>query len=348
MSDFLKVGLVGYGYASKTFHAPLIAGTSNVELVAISSSDTEKVRKDWPTVTVVSSPEALFSDPDIDLIVIPTPNDTHYPLAQKALAAGKHVVVDKPFTITVEEAEALKKQAEEANLLLSVFHNRRWDAGFLTVKSLIQENRLGKLKYYESHFDRYRPVVRQRWREAARAGGGIWYDLGPHLLDQAVQLFGKPHAITVDLGMIRPNAEAVDYFHAQLNYPDLKVVLHATTVAAAESPIYILHGMEGSYVKYGLDTQEERLKAGERPPRTDWGYDVRDGSVTLSQEDDLITQIIPTLPGNYGAYYAAIRDAIVAGKPNPVTANEAILIMKLIEAGEKSAKEQRTILIDWE
>ncbi|MGJ0623455.1 oxidoreductase [Xenorhabdus bovienii] len=348
MSDFLKVGLVGYGYASKTFHAPLIAGTSNVELVAISSSDTEKVRKDWPTVTVVSSPEALFSDPDIDLIVIPTPNDTHYPLAQKALAAGKHVVVDKPFTITVEEAEALKKQAEEANLLLSVFHNRRWDAGFLTVNSLIQENRLGKLKYYESHFDRYRPVVRQRWREAAGAGGGIWYDLGPHLLDQAVQLFGKPHAITVDLGMIRPNAEAVDYFHAQLNYPDLKVVLHATTVAAAESPIYILHGMEGSYVKYGLDTQEERLKAGERPPRTDWGYDIRDGSMTVSQGDDLITQIIPTLPGNYGAYYAAIRDAIVAGKPNPVTANEAILIMKLIEAGEKSAKEQRTILIDWE
>ncbi|MCP9266917.1 oxidoreductase [Xenorhabdus sp. XENO-1] len=348
MSDFLKVGLVGYGYASKTFHAPLIAGTSNVELVAISSSDTEKVRKDWPTVTVVSSPEVLFNDPDIDLIVIPTPNDTHYPLAQKALAAGKHVVVDKPFTITVEEAEALKKQAEEANLLLSVFHNRRWDAGFLTVNLLIQENRLGKLKYYESHFDRYRPVVRQRWREAAGAGGGIWYDLGPHLLDQAVQLFGKPHAITVDLGMIRPNAEAVDYFHAQLNYPDLKVVLHATTVAAAESPTYILHGMEGSYVKYGLDTQEERLKAGERPPRTDWGYDVRDGSVTLSQGDDLITQIIPTLPGNYGAYYAAIRDAIVAGKPNPVTANEAILIMKLIEAGEKSVKEQRTILIDWE
>ncbi|CDH04557.1 putative NAD(P)-binding dehydrogenase, with glyceraldehyde-3-P dehydrogenase-like and NAD(P)-binding domains [Xenorhabdus bovienii str. oregonense] len=348
MSDFLKVGLVGYGYASKTFHAPLIAGTSNVELVAISSSDTEKIRKDWPTITVVSSPEALFSDPDIDLIVIPTPNDTHYPLAQKALAAGKHVVVDKPFTITVEEAEALKKQAEEANLLLSVFHNRRWDAGFLTVMSLIQENRLGKLKYYESHFDRYRPVVRQRWREAAGAGGGIWYDLGPHLLDQAVQLFGKPHAITVDLGMIRPNAEAVDYFHAQLNYPDLKVVLHATTVAAAESPIYILHGMEGSYVKYGLDTQEERLKAGERPPRTDWGYDIRDGNVTVSQGDDLITQIIPTLSGNYGAYYAAIRDAIVAGKLNPVTADEAILIMKLIEAGEKSAKKQRTILIDWE
>ncbi|PHM74204.1 oxidoreductase [Xenorhabdus kozodoii] len=346
MSDFLKVGLVGYGYASKTFHAPLIAGTPNIELVAISSSDSDKVKKDWPAISVVSSPDVLFNDPNIDLIVIPTPNDTHYPLAQKALAAGKHVVVDKPFTITVEQAHSLKEQAEEANLLLSVFHNRRWDSGFLTVKSMIKENKLGALKYYESHFDRYRPAVRQRWREAAGAGSGIWYDLAPHLLDQAVQLFGKPQAITTDLGMIRPNAETADYFHAQLTYPDLKVVLHATMLAAAESPIYTLHGMAGSYTKYGLDPQEERLKAGKRPPRADWGYDARDGYVTLSQEDNLVTNVIPTVPGNYGAYYAAIRDAILFGKPNPVTASEAILIMKLIEAGEKSAKEQRTILID--
>ncbi|MDC9592395.1 oxidoreductase [Xenorhabdus sp. IM139775] len=346
MSDFLKVGLVGYGYASQTFHAPLIMGTPNVELVAISSSDADKVKKDWSKISVVSSPEALFNDPNIDLIVIPTPNDTHYPLTQKALAAGKHVVVDKPFTITVEQANSLKKQAEEAKLLLSVFHNRRWDSGFLTVKSIIQENKLGALKYYESHFDRYRPAVRQRWREAAGAGSGIWYDLAPHLLDQAVQLFGKPHAITTDLGMIRPDAETADYFHAQLTYPDLKVVLHATMLSAVESPIYTLHGLAGSYTKYGLDPQEERLKAGERPPRADWGYDARDGYVTLSQDNDLVTKVIPTVPGNYGAYYAAIRDAILFGKPNPVTASEAILIMKLIEAGEKSAKEQRTILID--
>ncbi|MBD2799336.1 oxidoreductase [Xenorhabdus sp. M] len=346
MSDFLRVGLVGYGYASKTFHAPLIVGTPNVELVAISSSNAEKVKKDWPEVSVVSSPEALFNDPNIDLIVIPTPNDTHYPLAQKALSAGKHVVVDKPFTIMVEQAESLKKQAEDAGLLLSVFHNRRWDSGFLTVQSLIKENTLGALKYYESHFDRYRPDVRQRWRESAGVGSGIWYDLAPHLLDQAVQLFGKPQAITADLDMIRPNAETADYFHAQLSYPNLKVVLHASMLAAAESPIYTLHGMAGSYVKYGLDPQEERLKMGERPPQEEWGYDARDGYVTLSQNDGLITQVIPTLPGKYGAYYAAIRDAILFGKPNPVTASEAILIMKLIESGEKSAREQRTILID--
>ncbi|EQB99382.1 oxidoreductase [Photorhabdus temperata] len=345
MSDLLKVGLVGYGYASKTFHAPLIAGTAGVRLVAISSSNAEKVKSDWSNIAVVSHPEDLFNDPEIDLIVIPTPNDTHYPLAQKALAAGKHVVVDKPFTITVEQAESLKQQAEQAGLLLSVFHNRRWDSGFLTIKSLIRENRLGKLRYFECHFDRYRPVVRQRWREAAGEGSGIWYDLGPHLLDQAVQLFGKPQSITADLGMIRPNAEAVDYFHVLLNYPDIKVVLHATTLAAAESAVYTLHGMEGSYVKYGLDPQEERLKVGERPPQADWGYDIRDGVVTLSREDELVTEYIPTLPGNYSAYYAAIRDAITIGKPNPVTASEAIQIMKLIEAGTESAKQQRTVII---
>ncbi|NHB97502.1 oxidoreductase [Photorhabdus stackebrandtii] len=345
MSDLLKVGLVGYGYASKTFHAPLIAGTAGARLVAISSSNAEKVRSDWPNIAVVSQPEDLFNDPEIDLIVIPTPNDTHYPLAQKALAAGKHVVVDKPFTITVEQAESLKQQAEQAGLLLSVFHNRRWDSGFLTIKSVIKENRLGRLRYFESHFDRYRPVIRQRWREAAGEGSGIWYDLGPHLLDQAVQLFGKPQSITADLGMIRPQAEAVDYFHVLLNYPGIKVVLHATTLAAAESAVYTLHGMEGSYVKYGLDPQEERLKVGERPPHADWGYDIRDGIMTLSREDELVTEYIPTLPGNYSAYYAAIRDAITIGKPNPVTASEAIQIMKLIEAGIESAKQQRTVAV---
>ncbi|MCC8376132.1 MULTISPECIES: oxidoreductase [Photorhabdus] len=345
MHELLKVGLVGYGYASKTFHAPLIAGTAGIRLVAISSSNAEKVKSDWPNIPVVPRPEDLFNDPEIDLIVIPTPNDTHYPLAQKALAAGKHVVVDKPFTITVEQAESLKEQAEKANLLLSVFHNRRWDSGFLTIKSLIEENRLGKLRYFESHFDRYRPVIRQRWRETAGQGSGIWYDLGPHLLDQAVQLFGKPQSITADLGMIRPQAEAADYFHVLLNYPVIKVVLHATTVAAAESAVYTLHGMAGSYVKYGLDPQEERLKAGERPPHADWGYDIRDGIVTLSRGDELVTEYVPTLPGNYSAYYAAIRDAITLGKPNPVTASEAIQIMKLIEAGIQSAKQQRTVAI---
>ncbi|EKT63240.1 oxidoreductase [Providencia burhodogranariea] len=347
MSTPIKVGIVGYGYASKTFHAPFIATLQGYELTAISSSNPDKVSADWPNVAVVSSPEELFSNPEIELVIIPTPNDTHYPLASEALAAGKHVVVDKPFTITVEEAQALQKQAQDAGKLLSIYHNRRWDAGYLTLKKLLADGSLGDIKYYESHFDRYRPVTRQRWRESAAAGGGIWYDLGPHLLDQALQFFGKPKSITADLGIIRPAAEAVDYFHAILEYTDKKVILHSTTVAAAESPLYVVHGMKGSYVKYGLDSQEDCLKSGQLPIIENWGEDKRNGFVTLSQGDDLITQELINEKGNYGGYYLAIHDAIRHGAANPVLPQEAIDIMKVIEAGILSNKEKCTVNIDF-
>lgn len=347
MSAPIKVGIVGYGYASKTFHAPFIATLPEYELTAISSSNPDKVTADWPNVAVVSSPEQLFSNPDIELVIIPTPNDTHYPLASEALAAGKHVVVDKPFTITVEEAQALQQQAIKAGKLLSVYHNRRWDAGYLTVKKLFADGSLGDIKYFESHFDRYRPQPRQRWRESAAVGGGIWYDLGPHLLDQVLQFFGKPKSITADLGRIRPGSEAVDYFHVQLGYANTKVVLHATTVAAAETPLYVIHGMQGSYVKYGLDSQEDCLKNGRRPTDAKWGEDKRNGILTLSQGSDLITQELPNELGNYGGYYLAIYEAIRNGAANPVLPQEAINVMMLIEAGIQSAKEKCTIELDF-
>ena len=177
MSDKLRVGLMGYGFASKTFHAPLIAGTPDVELAAVSSSDEAKVHADWPQVKVVAEPQALLDDPTLQLIVIPTPNDTHFPLAKAALNAGKHVVVDKPFTVTLSQARELEALAKAKGLLLSVFHNRRWDSDFLTLKQLLKDGTLGEVRYFESHFDRFRPEVRQRWREMKGAGSGIWYDL---------------------------------------------------------------------------------------------------------------------------------------------------------------------------
>lgn len=198
MNDNVRVGLIGYGYASKTFHAPLIAGTPGMELAVISSSDAGKVHADWPGMPVVSDPKQLFNDPHLDLIVIPTPNDTHFPLAKPALEAGKHVVVDKPFTVTLSQARKLETLAKSAGLVLSVFHNRRWDSDFLTLKQIIAEGQIGEVVYFESHFDRFRPQVRDRWREQAGPGSGIWYDLAPHLLDQAVQLFGLPVSINVD------------------------------------------------------------------------------------------------------------------------------------------------------
>lgn len=343
MAETLRVGLVGYGYASKTFHAPLIAGTPGLELAAVVSSDAGKVHADWPALPVVSEPQALFNDPTLDLIVIPTPNDTHYPLAQQALAAGKHVVVDKPFTVTLSQARALQQQAQQRGLLLSVFHNRRWDSDFLTLKTLLQEGSLGEVVYFESHFDRFRPQVRQRWREQGGAGSGIWYDLGPHLIDQALQLFGKPQTLFVDLGQLRPGSQSVDYFHALLQYGKRRVVLHGSMLAAAEGPRYIVHGTQGSYIKYGLDPQEDRLKAGDRLPQADWGYDMRDGVVTLSRDDVLAEQPLLTLPGNYPAYYAAIRDAINGDGANPVPAAEAIAVMEMIELGIESDKQQTAL-----
>ena len=183
MSDKLRVGLMGYGFASKTFHAPLIAATPGVELAAISSSDATKVHADWPSVQVVADPQALLDDPTLQLIVIPTPNDTHFPLAKAALNAGKHVVVDKPFTVTLSQARELDALAKAKGLLLSVFHNRRWDSDFLTLKTLLADGTLGDVRYLESHFDRFRPEVRQRWREMKGPGSGIWFDLGSHVLD---------------------------------------------------------------------------------------------------------------------------------------------------------------------
>ncbi|MBK0030799.1 oxidoreductase [Erwinia sp. S43] len=343
MTDKIRVGLVGYGFASKTFHAPLIAGTAEMELAAVSSSDATKVHVDWPSVQVVADPQALFDDPTIQLIVIPTPNDTHFPLAKAALDAGKNVVVDKPFTVTLSQARELDALAKAKGLLLSVFHNRRWDSDFLTVKSLLADGTLGEVRYFESHFDRFRLEVKQRWREQKGPGSGIWYDLGPHLIDQALQLFGSPVAINVDTTELRPGAQTTDYFHATLIYPQRRVVLHGSMLVAAESPRYQIHGTQGSYVKYGLDPQEDALKAGARPPQEDWGYDMRDGVVTLVNGDVLAEKTLLTIPGNYPAYYAAIRDALNGVGENPVKAEEAIQVMELIELGLQSAEKRQTL-----
>lgn len=334
MADTIRVGLLGYGYASKTFHAPLIAATPGMTLVAVSSRHPEKVHEDWPSVRVAEKPEGLFDDPEIDLIVIPTPNDTHFPLAKRALEAGKHVVVDKPFTVTLSQAYELHQVAVHMGKVLSVFHNRRWDSDFLTLKHLVQSGVLGEVVYMESHIDRYRPEIRQRWREDGSEGSGIWYDLGPHLIDQALQLFGAPVAIHADLAQLRPGGKSADYFHATLIYPQRRVVLHGTLLAVAETARYIVHGCHGSYVKYGIDPQEAKLKAGHMPDDdTLWGHDERDGVLTLNREGLAVEEAMMTIPGDYTAYYAAVRDALNGQGDNPVPVAQAIKVMELIELG---------------
>ncbi len=346
MTQTLRVGIIGFGYAAATFHAPLIACVPGLSLSAISSSDPGKVRADWPDVDVCSTPEALLARPDIDLVVIPTPNDTHFPLAAKALAAGKHVVVDKPFTLTSVEARELIARGREAGRLLSVFHNRRWDADFLTLRQIIAAGQLGRLTHFESHFDRYRPEVRARWREAAGTGSGLWYDLGAHLVDQTLQLFGSPQSISLDLARQRDGALTDDWFHAVLRYGRLRVILHASALVPDLGPRYVLHGTAGSFVKYGLDPQEDALKAGRRPGTADWGADPLPGALTLWRDGHVEEAEVAGLPGDYTHYYAGMRDAIRAGAANPVPAEDALRVIRLIELGRQSATEGRVVAVD--
>ena len=343
MTKTLKVGIVGYGYATATFHAPLISSVPGIELLAIASSDASKVHAVLPHVTVCESPQALFARTDIDLVIIPTPNDTHYALAAQALAAGKHVVVDKPFTLNVADALDLIARADAAQRVLSVFHNRRWDADFLTVQKLLSEGVLGRVTHFESHFDRYRPEVRNRWREAGGPGSGLWYDLGPHLLDQALCLFGMPQTISLDTATQRDKAVADDWFHAILRYDNLRVVLHGSALVAHQGPRFAIHGTQGSFTKYGLDPQEDALKTGARPGDVNWGIDTQPGQLDVLRGSWMQQSAVVSEQGDYARFYAQMRDAIVHGQANPVPASEALQVMQLITLGKTSFAEGRVL-----
>ena len=327
----ISVALIGYGYAGSTFHAPLIAGVEGLRLAAVFSGHAAKVHADWPEVFVSDEINEVLDFPGISLVVIATPNASHFDLARRALLAGINVVVDKPFTVTVDEARELDSLASRQGLLLSIFHNRRWDADFLTLRSLIAEGRLGQVNFLESRIDRFRPLVRDRWRESSGIGGGLWYDLGPHLLDQALQLFGSPSEIQSTLEIQRHGGQAVDFFRVRLIYPGLQVVLQGSMLGIDDGLRFIVQGSKGCYIKHGMDPQETALKCGDRPPQTNWGKDARDGVLWANCASGFEQETIPTLPGDYCQYYRAIRDALLIGAPNPVSAKQGVEIMRLME-----------------
>lgn len=332
----LKVGVVGFGYASARFHAPLIQASPGLSLTAVASSAPERVRRALPNADIYARPSDLYARPDIDLVVVATPNDTHFSLARAALEAGKHVVIDKPFVLDTTEGCELIELAERKSLQLSVFHNRRWDGDFLTVRALLDENLLGRVVHFESHFDRYTPVSVNRWRESAVAGAGLWYDLGPHLLDQALQLFGKPTAIWLDVAQQRGGVHADDWFHAVLRYGSMRAVLHASALTAQPGPRFTIHGTRGTYIKHGLDAQEAALGAS-AALEPGWSDDSCQGWLTLATNSGLANYRHPTCPGAYTRYYAGMREAILSGVPVPVTARSACDVVGLIEAGMQSA-----------
>ena len=342
----LRVGIVGFGYATKTFHAPLVMATEGLELVAISSRRPEEVRAALPDVQCVPSVDALLDLPALDIIVIPTPNDTHFALAKRALERGRHVVVDKPFTLSVDEAKTLTALAQDKGVVLSVFHNRRWDSDFLTLQQMLTQKALGTVVEAELRFDRYRPDVRPRWREQDVPGGGLWYDLGPHLLDQALQLFGMPESLQADIAALRPGAVSDDYANVTLFYPQRRVILHASMLVAVDMPHYAVHGTAGSFVKYGLDVQEDQLKEGKVPGSAGWGVDPQCATLKVRHSDGVLTdKTCASIPGDYRQYYQQLCAAVRGEGQNPVTPEEALRVIHLIEVAVAAAQQHARLPI---
>ena len=343
----LRVALVGYGNAGRIFHAPLISGMPGLALSHVVSSKPQAVLADWPLVKVLAQPEHAFADPEVDMVVIATGNESHFPLAHAALLAGKHVVIDKPCTVTLEQTQTLLALAKAQGRVLTVFQNRRWDADFLGLQEVIQSGELGRIVYFESHFDRYRPVVPSRWREQDLPGSGLWFDLGAHLVDQALVLFGMPQDVVLDTACHRDGALVNDYFHAQWRYPQdsagdhpgLRVILHGSALVASLGPRFVVHGTLGSYVKYGLDTQEDALKAGARPQWDalgHWGADPQEGTIVTYHDTHPHSQPAPPVAGNYLAFYAQLLKHLHGQADLAVTPSQVFQAMQLLTLGQQS------------
>jgi scyllo-inositol 2-dehydrogenase (NADP+) len=344
----IKVGLVGYGFSGATFHAPLLSVLSEFEITMVVSSKKETVLHDLKDVEVVTSLEEVLEDATIDLVVITTPSGMHYEMAKQSLQAGKHVILEKPMVVETWQAEELIKIAEEKKLLLSVYHNRRWDNDYLTVKKLVSDGVLGEINTYQVHYDRFRPVVRDRWREKQGPGSGMLYDLGSHLIDQALDLFGWPQFVLADVFAQRENAETDDYFHVILGYEKLRVILHSGSIIPSHGPRFQVHGSKGSFIKYGLDGQEAALREGKKPIHHSWGADnpqFYGKLVTIDGENEK-QETIETLHGSYTTYYKKMAESIVEGKRAPVTAHEGLSVIKIIEAGLKSSSDKKAIYLD--
>ncbi|MGV9357083.1 Gfo/Idh/MocA family protein [Streptomyces misionensis] len=347
-----RVGLIGYGLAGSVFHAPLIAATEGLALDTVVTSDPERQRQargEFPDVTLAATPDELFARAaELDLVVVASPNKTHVPLATAALRAGLPVVVDKPVAGTAAEARALAALAEDRGLLLSVFQNRRWDNDFLTLRALLADGALGEVRRFESRFERWRPKPKGGWRESGDPAeiGGLLYDLGSHVVDQALVLFGPATEVYAEADVRRPGAEADDdTFIALTHACGVRSHLYVSATTPQLGPRFRVLGSEAGYVKYGLDPQEGALREGLRPG-PGWGAEPASLHGRIGAGESPLTgggTPVPTLPGDYPAYYAAVAAALAGAGPNPVTALEAAAALDVLEAARRSAQEKVTV-----
>lgn len=346
MPPTIHAGVVGFGLGGQVFHAPFLKAVEGIELTAVLQRHGNEAAEAYPGISIVRTMEEMLALPQLDLIAISTPPATHFPLAQQALEAGKHVVIDKPFVATSEQAAQLIERARSKNLVLAAFQNRRWDGDFLTLQKVLASGELGRPVSLESRFDRYRPDLRgDIWKEQDGPGNGLLLDIGSHLADQALALFGIPESICAEVRYDREGTKVNDGFAILLHYPRLHVSLHATLIAAAPGARFTLHGTRGSYVKFGLDPQEDALRGGAKLGSPHWGEEPQSawGKLTTVQDGAKQERTIPTLPGDYRPYYENVRDAIWGRAPLAVPAEQGWRIIRLLELALASSRQQRAL-----
>lgn len=341
----IRTGLVGFGFGARVFHAPYLAAVPEIHLSHIvqRSSDTALVA--YPEAQIVRSMEELLEDETVDLVVITTPNHTHYPLAKQALEAGKHVVVDKPMCETSADAEDLLHVARSTGKVFSVFHNRRWDGDYLTVCEIVRQGLLGAVHEFNSHFDRYKPQLKQgSWKEEPGPGTGMLFDLGSHLIDQAIHLFGLPQRLFADLRTQRPGSRIDDHFDVTLDYGRLKASLRCGTLVREKPPRFHVLGELGAFVKYGMDPQEASLMAMDVPrwqPRHGVDEEATWGLLHTDINGLAVRGKVETKVGDYRNYYRNVAAAIRDEEALVVKPEQVVKLMKILELARQSNEEGR-------
>ncbi len=350
--EIIKTGLAAFGMSGQVFHGPFLHTHPHFELTKIVERSKELSKALYPEATIVRSFEALLDDKDIELVIVNTPDSTHYDYTRMALEAGKHVIVEKPFTSTTAEGEELIALAESRGLMLSVYQNRRWDADFLTVQDVLKKGLLGRLVEFESTFARYRNFIKpDTWKESGEYGGGLTYNLGSHLIDQALQLFGMPEAVFADVDILRTDGVVDDYFMLHLIRPErapkVKVTIKSSYLMCEPEPRFVLHGTLGSFVKYGWDKQEAALQAGEMPVSPDWGKESEEEWGILHTEAGGCEEHrrYPGTPGDYGGFYQNVYERLRLNQPLQTGAREVLNGIKIIEAALQSSREERVVYL---
>lgn len=354
MGNGIRVGLVGFGMAGKVFHAPLITAVEDLELAAVVERSTRNAEVIYPAITTYTSLEAMLGDSTLELIVVATPDNWHVRHAHQVLEAGRHVIVDKPVAATAEEVAGLMTSAAKADRFMIPFHNRRWDSDLRTLQKLLHEEKLGRVVSLESTFDRWRPHPRlAKWQEDGSTPGGVLTNLGTHLTDQALTLFGLPEAVGAEVATERDSGAAIDSFTVRLYYPGKTITLGSNYLAAQPRPRFRVRGTRGNFVKWGLDPQEARLNETGRVVEPNWGLEPASswGTLAIEPEGDpggsMVTYPVRPIPGDYRLYYSGVRDAILGKSRPPVLAIDAWRVAQLLEWAIESSAQRRAIACEW-